>query len=218
MGPGNSDHVDGVAAKLNCRTTWGDARHAISRTQRNPGFLKAFCKLTLTPDIAQRQQAVRFVVCTALVSAIREHRLDVAAVKLRARMEPADHRDHDPVCGLRDELPLQPVARNVRCTGAGKESRLKSRRQAYMKNSHAVAHLTALPVEQMCGASNASITDDRGQISVMLAVVGPRLRCRAHLCVLKLRQRLDRIFRRTGKHQFAIGKIELLDRDGHVVM
>ncbi len=48
-------------------------------------------------------------------------------------------------------------------------------------------------------------------MSVMLAVVGRWFRCRAYLCVLKLGQRLDRIFRRTGKHQFAIDEIELLD-------
>src|ERR1700758_2544215 len=70
----------------------------------------------------------------------------------------------------------------------------------------------------MCRASNASIADDATHMSVMLAVVGPRRGCRAYLRVLKLGQRLDRIFRRTGKHQFAIDEIELLNRNGHVVM
>jgi flagellar hook protein FlgE len=62
------------------------------------------------------------------------------------------------------------------------------------------------------------MADNARHMSVMLAVVGPRLRCRAYLCVLKLGQRLDRIFRRTGKHQFAIDEIALLNRNGYVVM
>jgi alcohol dehydrogenase class IV len=52
--------------------------------QSNPLLLKAFCKLTLTPGIAWRSNAVRFanrhVMRTARASAIREHRSDQAWV------------------------------------------------------------------------------------------------------------------------------------------
>lgn len=45
MGGSNPDLVDGVAAELYCRATWGGARHAISRDSKQPivpeGFLQA---------------------------------------------------------------------------------------------------------------------------------------------------------------------------------
>ena len=43
---------------------------------------------------------------TARASAIWEHRSDLAWVRCRARMEPADHRDPDQVCRLRDDTDL----------------------------------------------------------------------------------------------------------------
>jgi hypothetical protein len=41
-------------------------------------------------------------------SAIWEHRSDLAWVRRRARMEPADHRDPDQVCRLKDDTDLWP--------------------------------------------------------------------------------------------------------------
>ncbi|WOD14844.1 hypothetical protein [Paraburkholderia kirstenboschensis] len=50
--------------------------------QSNPSFLKAFCKLTLAPGIAQRSKAVRlakrYVLLTAPASAIWKHQFDLA--------------------------------------------------------------------------------------------------------------------------------------------
>ncbi len=78
--------------------------------QSNPSLLKAFSKLSLTPGIAWRSKAVRFVkrhaMRTARASAIWGHRSDLAWVRRRARMEPADHRDPDQVCRLRDDTNL----------------------------------------------------------------------------------------------------------------
>jgi hypothetical protein len=80
--------------------------------QSNPSVLKAFCKLTLTPGITERSKAVRFAkqhaMRTARASAIWGHRSDLAWVRRRARMEPADHRDPDQVCRLRDDTDLWP--------------------------------------------------------------------------------------------------------------
>ncbi|CAD6554869.1 hypothetical protein LMG28727_05786 [Paraburkholderia kirstenboschensis] len=61
--------------------------------------LKAFCKLTLTPGIAQRSKAVRlakrYVLLTASPSAIWKHQFDLDEYGDRARMEPIDHCDPD---------------------------------------------------------------------------------------------------------------------------
>jgi len=52
MGGSNPDLVDGVAAELYCRTTWGDARHAISRDSKQPIVPEGFLQADLPHDLS----------------------------------------------------------------------------------------------------------------------------------------------------------------------